>query len=115
MHAQLLYMPNGQYGQYKTVAQPRLGIPRDPALYLVVRYIFLTATTEQAVAVRQKHYRVHSGTNCSAALTNVRATRTWRVLATSILRPPLLLLFVCSLCGQLPLYSRAFDVPFLCR
>ena len=65
MHAQLLYMPKGQYGQHKTVAQPRLGIPRDPALYLVVRYIFLTATTEQAVAVRQQHYGYYSGTRVS--------------------------------------------------
>jgi hypothetical protein len=65
MHAQLLYMPNGQYGKYKAVAQPRLGIPRDPALYLVVRYILLTAMTEQAAAVPRPHYGHYSGTRTS--------------------------------------------------
>ena len=65
MHAQLLYMPNGQYGQYKAVSQPGLGIPRDPALYLVVCDTILTATTEQAIAVRQQHYGYYSGTRVS--------------------------------------------------
>ena len=31
-HAHSLYMPNGQYGQYKSVAQPGLAILRDRAL-----------------------------------------------------------------------------------